>query len=143
MVSTPPFFIMIVRLPRNHPPLKGSLNTLPTNEFMGYDFDEWEMADDGMMYTVDIKGGYQPEDWDFVWTIDDELGASTQYRPSILAYLPVRIQKWFNEVELKGTWFYDACIIHTGMASRCTNFRICFQYASDALQFKLAWSGEQ
>lgn len=132
---------MIVNIPKTHPPIKGCLNTTHQDQPMKINFDNWETDEDGFIYAVDATFLLTDEDHQFV---DEQ--TQLAYRNGVVphsarAFLPVRIQKWFND-NVSGEWCYDSKASMRTLLIMQRNevkYRFYFQLASDAVSFKLSW----
>jgi hypothetical protein len=139
---------MLKKLPSEHPPLKGCVNLKSIKEVMALDFDEWDSDSNDLMIVIDHVASFIDEDWQFVRSMNEILEPRSRNKPPSSSYLPVRLQSWFNESNLKGLWFYDVRVMSTSsdLSSQHGNhrrtYRICFQYMVDATLFKLSWDGE-
>lgn len=133
---------MFIKLPKEHPPVKGCVNLKTIKEVMALDFEDWEMRSDGMMILVNLHVEFHDEDWDFVSRLGETLSYLKHNIPPASSYLPIRMQEWFNESELKGEWFYDVRSTTNGGQKSRQVYRFFFQYMADAMIFKLRWVGE-
>jgi hypothetical protein len=128
-------------LPTEHPSINGCLNLKTIREIVALDFTNWESADDERLIIIEYKSKTSQEDSDFARAVNTKANIHWD----AFVYLPVRIQSWFNEQPLIGSWFYDIkprkrksedSDIHT------TCYRIYFECYMDAILFKLRWSSE-
>jgi hypothetical protein len=133
---------MLIKLPTEHPPIKGCINLKHINDVMSLDLSNWETDSRNLMIVVDIPLTSGDVAVDFATNLEQQLGHYRTPFPK-WGYLPVSMQAWFNDQYLVGDWFYEIRSANDNTNPKyIRKLRIFFQYSVDALLFKLAWSGE-
>ncbi len=110
-------------------------------ELMEHSFDSWETDKQELTLMVDAYLEFQPEDEDFAADMQSSI-EEIRVKPPMAAYLPVRIQNWFNQTD-HGEWYYDARASRpAGMTQSKRLYRFFFERQADAAIFKLTWGNE-